>query len=175
MARAAIASIRQQMPDARIVHMTTGEPMPEADEAVSVAVTGHVWIRRAIVQAHAPLPMLSLDVDIVMRRDVSELWDLACDVALPRISDPHVRCTGGVWFCRSRAFLDCWAGKVRNFNPNDSRQLLAGLSAYAEEWTGAVHWLAESIYERLPKGANDACDGAALVHYRGRRKAWMSQ
>jgi hypothetical protein len=175
MARVAMAAVRRYMPSVEIVHLTTADssPMREADTVVQVVATGHAWIRRAIVQAHAPLPILSLDVDVVMRHDVSELWDIQCDVAMPDIRDPYVRHTGGVWFCRCREYLTSWAGKASVFDPTDVRALLVALSKHVETWSGKVAWIDERRYERLPTKAGEDFGDASLVHYRGPRKRWF--
>lgn len=175
MAVAAASAVRRHMPDAHIVHLATvgTPPILGSDAMVAVAADGHAWHRRAAVQALAPLPMLSIDVDVLMRRDVSELWELDCDLAIPDIADPHVRNTGGVWFCRSRDFLAGWGQRAKTLDPTDIRGLLSELSRYVETWPGKLAWLDEQVYERVPKSAGDACDGAALVHYRGPRKRWF--
>jgi hypothetical protein len=175
MAGVSIAAVRRCMPDATILHMTTPqtEPLRAADDVMMVPVAGHAWVRRAIVQAHAPAPILSLDVDVFMRRPVAELWELDCDVAMPDITDPAVRNTGGVWFCRSPALWQAWAKRVTEIDPTDVRALLIALSEHVDRWPGKIVRLPESKYERLPTGAHGDFGDASLVHYRGPRKRWF--
>lgn len=175
MALVAIAAVRKCMPDATILHLTTPQcaPLREVDAVVAVAADGHAWVRRAVVQACAPTPLLSLDVDVLMRRPVPELWDLDCDVAIPDIADPAVRNTGGVWFCRSAALWKAWAACMMEIDPTDVRALLVALSEHVDSWPGRVVRLPEHRYERLPTRAGEDFGEASLVHYRGPRKRWF--
>lgn len=175
----AAASVRRAMPNALIVHLTTinGPQVSWCDGRVAVPAEGNVVYRRA--WAHAEVhdifdgsQVLFMDVDQELRGDVSGMFDDGFHVAIPEIDDPHVRYSCGVVFSRTGRFWKDWA---QHLGPDDisTTDVLHKFTRFANSWDGWVRQLPHRLYERLPKSAEDPCDGALLVHYRGPRKAWM--
>lgn len=178
MARVAIASARRVMPAAEIIHLTMpgGPRLEEADTQLIVPAQGSAWARRPLVQGCARSPILLVDIDVVFRKSVAELWDLGADLALPVVEDPFVRYTGGVVYSADPDFWHGWAAEISGWaEPIDIRDMLVAFGLYVDDYAARrnVVRLPHSIYECLPLTAEDDCAGAAIVHYRGPRKRWF--
>lgn len=144
------------------------------ERPAKVATSGE---HRPRAQAELDGEVLFLDADCEIRGDLSHVWEQDFDIALPEIDDPFVRYTGGVVFSRSPAFWLGWADAMARFKYRqepDSRDQLMRFGRYIDGWPGRVLRLPWPVYERLPKRLGDPCDGALIVHYRGRRKAWWT-
>lgn len=175
MAPLAIASARAQMPGMEAVHVTADDgPVLEcADREVRVEATGVYPYKRVVAQRAAGGDMLFLDVDTLVKADLSGVWGEAFDIALPVVRDPFVKYTGAVVFVRKPAFWDGWIADPVWAKRYDLREMLVAFTRYVDAWPGKVLRLEEDVYERLPRGAGDAATGAKLVHYRGPRKRWF--
>lgn len=130
-------------------------------------------IRRVRAQAAVEQPTLFIDVDCIVRRDVSDVWRHEFDIALPEVADPFVRYSGAVVFSRSAAFWRNWAEHAIWAHRHDVRELLQAFTGYVDGFAGKVLRLPQWKYEALPKNGSDACPGASIVHYRGPRKDWI--
>jgi hypothetical protein len=176
LASLAVAAVRRHMPHAQIVHQTTeaGPVLPGADSEIRIAAAGSFAERRARLNAACgPGDTLFLDVDCIVRADVSAVFARPFDIALPVVPDPVVRYTGGVVFSRSPAFWAGWDAANRGVRYPGVREHLLAWQRYVKAWPGLVRELPHQVYERLPLNAADACEGAAIVHYRGPRKKWV--
>lgn len=175
MACDAIISARLHMPGAEVLHLTAhdGPQLDCADRELRVHATGVYPFKRVVVQRAAGNGMLFLDVDTLVKADLSEVWAADFDVALPLVRDPFVKYTGAVLFVRDARFWDAWITHPVWSQPYEVRQMLVAFTRYVDAWPGKVLRLDEDTYERLPRGASDACAGAKLVHYRGPRKRWF--
>lgn len=173
MADIAIAAARKNVPGAIIVHLTTeAGPKIAADEEIRVKASSHYTRSRAVAQSEIEGDALIMDVDMLIRADVSPVWQLDFDIAIPEVADPYVRYTGGLMFCRCPEFWREWSKSSAWDGPFNSRKWLQAFGEFVDRWPGKVLRLQESVYEALPvKG--EAPHGAMIVHYRGPRKKWM--
>lgn len=156
----AVAAAYRAMPGVPVIVLADEGPGPFA-------------LRRARAQAEIDGATLFLDVDCELRADVAGVFSQPFDVALPAIDDPHVRYTGGVVFTRSPAFWRGWATVLERAGALEVRELLQRLGQYTDNCAANVLRLDWRRYEYLPANGTDHCPGAAIVHYRGPRKAWF--
>lgn len=156
----AVAAAYRAMPGVPVIVLADEGPGPFA-------------LRRARAQAEIDGETLFLDVDCELRASVADVFRQPFDVALPEIRDPHVRYTGGVVFCRGSAFWRGWARVLEGAQELDVRALLERLGQYTDTCGARVQRLDWRRYEYLPVNGTDPCAGAAIVHYRGPRKAWF--
>lgn len=176
-----IASVRVHMPDAWIVQLSPESAVTVigVDARVNTREDGYFFARRA--RANALLgdrECLFPDSDTIFRASVSGMFmDQHFDVALPEIDDPSVRYSAGIVFSRSARFWSEQAAAMparatEGGQPSVS-EMLRFFTPFVDNWDGAVRRLPEAVYERVPRGPKDPCDGAAIIHYRGPRKRWM--
>lgn len=121
--------------------------------------------------------VLFADTDCLFMADVSGVFSHPFALAVPLIDDPNWHFSGGVVFSRSREFWRRLAGCAVFDRPADPmlEETLATINAAIEFTDPHLRHLAHQVYERLPRSTDDACAGAALVHFRGPRKRWMER
>lgn len=159
----AVEAVKHAMPDAEPLRLPSVNAVP------------YTWAR-AKAQSQEPRPTLFLDVDCIVRKDVSEVWREDFDVALPEVADPFVRYTGAVVFCRSVEFWKRWLNDGIwgwGGDPTNLREFLQAFTRHVDTFPGKVLRLPQWKYEALPKNRADTCPDASIVHYRGPRKAWI--
>lgn len=157
---------------ADVYHVERNDPAPlcEARAAAFMRVSGD-W--------------LFLDTDVLIRQDVSAVFDRRFDVAVADRNWPHIEPTPAL-----TAQMPYNAGVVFSRRPLFWREVLALVQAkgLGEDWMGdqwAIGQVADSgRYQRLvlpgmqfnypPGGPSDRGEhGAAIVHFKGPRKRWM--
>jgi lipopolysaccharide biosynthesis glycosyltransferase len=124
-----------------------------------------------------------LDTDIIIRRDLSDVWALDFDVALTRrgvtldtngqdvaVAMPY---NSGVMFCREPAF---WA---------EAHMVCAGFPDKFQTWYGDQLAIKQAVtgFELLeldvrswnysPRFEGDYPEQARVLHFKGKRKDWM--
>lgn len=194
-----VRSARLAMPEAHIVQFSdTDTPaVAGADRVIRRAVSGdEMMIARLDHLAHFEhREAVFLDTDIIVRRDLREVFELPFDVALTRrygeltvaADDPFGRhfasgnlidympYNAGVMFSRTQDFwVDCLRA-CEGMHPNFRRWYgdQMALKAVADRNYYAVFELAEARLNYSPEHARDWPDEALILHYKGARKAWM--
>jgi hypothetical protein len=189
LADAMVESVRRAMPDVPVVQFTDEE---------SPAVYGVDDVRRQRTLPMAMLRMahhaacegdwLFLDTDCIVNRDVRDVFQDSFDVAVADRNWTHIPMTIelqafnakmpyniGIMFSRSPQF---WQAVL---------QRLLTLPKEQQEWMGDQHaacaifaegqfhvkTLPGMTYHYPPSSADDTGTEAAIVHYKGPRKAWM--
>ena len=131
---------------------------------------------------------LLVDTDVVIRRDVQAVFeDRAFDVALTDRDWPHLPQPAdvlqsmpfntGVAFSRCQAFwtdtLTVWRGFREDARDWLSEQRAVAIVARTGKYRVKV--LSGSIYNYPPKDQNDKNNDAAIWHYKGPRKTWLTR
>jgi len=190
--RIMLASVRRAMPEARIVQLTdeTTAPMAQVDEVVRKPYDGtHLMTFRLRHMADLqPRNTLFLDTDVVVQHDLAFLFGQEFDVALTRrtgsIPDPNgvdgaalMPYNTGVMLSKASGW-DFW---------RQSCEYCESLHEQHRRWWGdqfAVREIAArstfrvldipcDIYNYSPTFENEDVSARFVVHYKGRRKAWM--
>lgn len=175
----AIAAARKAMPQAEIWHLTTPDgPELSADRCLRLDVPGEFAYRQAIISAALAGDVLFLDVDVVLRDDVSAVFEQDFDVAVTtdmRPGAPGIKYNGGVIFSRCPAYWKAIAdaGKGMDFykTPGDWEPIERARGAVADSGRFKLLVLPGEEYNYIPASPADI-QGKA-VHYRGKRKTWM--
>lgn len=180
-----LASIRKHMPGAEVWHFTdeTSPIVLGVDEARRLP-HGKMLERRLEHYALCEGDWLLLDTDVILKRDVSDVFEHHFDVALADRNWPHKTPTQeyllsmpfntGVCFSRYPGF---WADTLTAWRALPEQDWLSEQRAvYQVVRTGAfrVRILDGMVYNYPPKAEDDPCEGAAIVHYKGNRKGWMA-
>ena len=85
---------------------------------------------------------------------------------------PHVeRCVLAAFAQKTREPIDIILSDQGS--TDGTRELLQRLGQYTDNCASNVLRLDWRRYEYLPANGTDHCPGAAIVHYRGPRKAWF--
>jgi hypothetical protein len=181
-----IASVRQHMPNAEIIHLTDDvtPALPGADTvlrftATTNGVRENYWKRYWNAASHLTGETVLLGTDSIFRRDITSVFDGYFDVALPHIADKKWRYDAGTIFSRSpELYKRLAASPISNMSnaalfENDVVTFLAEFHRIS-----ATHQIVEisgEKYSFVPASANDAgIKKASIVHYRGPRKKWMT-
>jgi len=173
-----IQSARAAMPQAEIVHLTDeATPALEgADVVLRQPLEGNWWRRMWHASAALEGDVIHANTDIVFRADVSHVFALDFDIAVPHIADPVVRYDAGLLFCRRRSFCRRLADAPAAEAPEGD--IDAWLAAYNTEVDSARWWrvvLPGHIYSHVPLTEETArlATYARALHYRGPRKRWL--
>ncbi len=187
LARIMVESVRSVM-SCRIVQMTdSASPRIEGVERQEMDYDGqHLMTYRMRHLSLLPdVPLVTLDTDIIVQRDLTPILDREFDVALTKRRgrimwgeyDMAQACpyNSGVMFSKSRLF---W---------RDCRDLCESMPDNLQRWWGdqlAIRAGAESgkyrvlelecdEYNYTPADENEDVSSRAVVHYKGPRKQWM--
>lgn len=189
MAALSVASVRKHMPHAHVFHFTDAKTpgIEGVDQVIRIEQDMPMAVRRMQHNANARGKWLFMDVDIIVQRDVSDVFDEPFDVALTD-REGTVTYEGayaermpfnlGVSFSRSPAFWQLVLRYMRN------------MPLKLQNWTGDQLCICDMIRAGLTSGFNiktlpglnynyppkHAGDGehAALCHYKGPvRKLWI--
>jgi hypothetical protein len=182
-----VASCKRHMPTVPIMHMRD-EKTQEIDRCMSQVLP---WDGKRLMlyrgQHLAALPrgdVLSLDVDVIVQRDLRPVFHKPFDVALTKRKGPILDGDGvdiaklmpynaGVMFSTRNAF---WTRVL---------EIIKDLPEEAQNWWGdqlAVKAAAPefntldlpcSIYNYTPATEDEDVSDKAVVHYKGNRKDWM--
>jgi len=136
----AIAAARKAMPQAEIWHLTTLDgPELSADKCLRVDVQGEFAYRQAVISSYLLGDVLFLDVDVVLREDVSDVFERDFDVAVTtdmRPGAPGIKYNGGVIFSRCPEYWKdiAEAGKGMDFykTPGDWEPIERARGAVAD-------------------------------------------
>lgn len=178
-AERSIASVRAAMPQAEIWHLTTPEgPKLSADREFRLDVKGEFAYRQAMVSAEMTGDTLFLDVDVIVREDVSAVFEQDFDVAVTtdmKPGAPGIKYNGGIIFSRCPAYWRAIAeaGKGMDFRktPGDWNPIERMRNAVADSGKFKLLVLPGEEYNYVPSNAADI--GGKIMHYRGNRKSWM--
>lgn len=175
----AIAQARKAMPHAEIWHLTNLDgPELSADHCLRLDVQGEFAYRQAAISAELDGDVLFLDVDTVVREDVSHVFDHDFDVCVTtdmRPGRPDIKYNGGVIFSRCPAYWRAIAEAGRGLDfykvAGDWEPIERVRSAVADSGEFKLLVLPGEEYNYIPATAEDI--QGKIVHYRGKRKAWM--
>lgn len=178
MADAAIASARRFMPNAEIVHLTNTQfpALDGADMVVRDDLPGRNFLGRYFGLAHhLHGDVLYANCDILFKASVERVFEAKFDLAVPHIASPTVNYDGAIFFSRSPSFFEALSAAPECFGPEAPvGAQLAAINDTIAAFRGRVRALPGCVYSYVPKGPNDDCTGASIVHYRGPRKEWMA-
>lgn len=178
-AERAIAAARSVMPHAEIWHLTTLDgPKLSADKELRVDVVGEFAYRQAVISAELEGDVLFLDVDVIVREDVSHVFAHEFDVCVTtdmRPGAPGIKYNGGVIFSRCpdywRAIAEACKGMDFYKQPGDWEPIEQARGAVADSGRFKLMVLPGEEYNYIPANAEDM--RGKIVHYRGKRKTWM--
>lgn len=187
-ATALVAGAREVMPSVPVVQLTdtvTGRVAGVSD--VRRLQPGPMLERRLEHYAQCAGEWLLVDTDVSIRRDVSSVFDdPGFDVAVTDRQWPHLPQKSevlhtmpfntGVVFSRKPSFWQDVLTEWRSL-PSEARDWMSEQRAvYAVVRTGRyrVKILPGQVYNYPPSSPEDAT-AAALYHYKGPRKAWLSR
>jgi hypothetical protein len=188
MARRLIGSARHSMPTVEIVQFTdeTSPEVPGVDR-VSRKPHGRMLERRLEHYASCEGNWLLVDSDVILQRDVRDVFNEPFDVALTDRQWSHIKqpesmmldmpFNTGVCFSRSpdfwRAVLMIW----RSYTPEQQKDWLSEQRAVADVVRRDVFTvcvLPGMTYNYPPSSETDeGLKDAALVHFKGARKNWV--
>jgi hypothetical protein len=172
-----IASVREHMPKAEIWHLTdmNGPAVREADHELRVSVEGAFCYRRFYVQSLVDGETLFIDVDTILKGDVSHVFDdkdfdaaVTTDIAP---GDPSIVYNSGVTFSRSQHFWREQAEAMVGIPFEDWKAAEGTFTEVARRTSLKVKELPGEVYNRVPTTKDDV-DGL-ILHYRGKRKRWL--
>jgi lipopolysaccharide biosynthesis glycosyltransferase len=184
-AKLMVASVREHLPNARIVQMSDPDTAAIVDEVIRKPYDGRMMTFRLDHLADFPHEtMLILDDDCIVKGDLSHVFGHVFDVALTLRTGPvyyeKINMTEscpyntGVMFSRSQEFWERAAMVARNLPDRFQRwwgdQMAVGLTARRGGWI--VHDLDVQRYNWSPGAATDTSD-ALVWHYKGKRKDWL--
>lgn len=182
LAEISIASLRRFMgSEVEVIHITDKlfPALHVADTVMRCVDGGNFMCRWSSGRDDLQGDILYLDADTVFHASVIHVFDSTdFDIALPHIADRTVRFDGGVAFSRSPAFWAALRSQPAYTCEHDStpvHEIVQTLNRTAAEFRGRLLELPGKIYSYVPKSGKDTCDGAAIAHYRGPRKAWMRE
>lgn len=184
LAQIMVASVRKHMPYARIVqHSDMAYPeTPGVDHVIRLTLPGdHVerrWGHMAHMMAFTEDNVLSLDCDVVVRRDLRDVFERDFDIAMCRTPDRRdTAYNAGVIFAKPEGFafwqevLDAYQRTGKDEWEDSQR----ALTMAADDTRLKVLDLNFNVFNFTPAEAGTDRSAAALVHYRGRRKRFMAQ
>jgi len=182
---ALVASARRVLPGVPITHYTDDRsPIVPGVDGVRRLPDGPLLERRLEHYASAVGDWLFVDTDVELRADVSAVFDAPFDVALADRAWPGLPqgdemlltmpFNTGVVFSRAPAF---WQDVLTVWRATESKDWLSEQRAvYQVVRSGnyRVQILPGQQYNYPPRTVDDPCEGAAIVHYKGPRKAWWT-
>ena len=177
-----VASVRDAMPHAGIVHITDAQfpEIPGVDHVFREPWVDGGWIeyRFTALKAFTQLfgQHLFLDYDTVVRKDVSYVMDEDFEVAMCETPDRRDRVlNGGVIFCKTPKLYE------------NGRAIYVQTRSLQDGWEGGqtaqdiaaralrCKYLDFDKYNFTPDCIGQVPDSAEIVHYRGRRKRFMAK
>ncbi len=182
-----LASVRRAMPDVEIVQFTTDARMRLA-EVDRIVIRPELPLATALLETRTSVSgdWLFLDTDVIVREDVRHVFDQPFDVAFATREGtlrPHEigtkfmannRFNSGVAFSRSQQF---WRDALANLRTmSEGRQRWCGdqesLTKIVDSGRYQVRVL-PNRYNYPPFTAAERLDDKSIVHFKGKRKAWM--
>lgn len=188
MARRMLLSARAVMPGVEVVQLTDEKtPAVPGVNRVNRRPHGRMLERRLEHYASCQGEWLLLDTDVIVQRDVRDIFERAFDVALTDREWSHVSQSDefmrempfntGVAFSRSPAFwqavLETWRGLTTE-QQNDWMSEQRAVAHVVRTDTFTVCVLPGMVYNYPPTTETDVgLKDAALVHFKGARKQMM--
>lgn len=180
-AKKAAIRARNRIPGAHLTLLTTRDFPGLVDqsfdlvERLDLKMDCFYGYRKCVANSTVDGECLFLDVDCIVQRDVSPIWDTPFDLALClRYMSKMVEKTpfnGGVAFSRSREFWRDVAGKHSDHTcPADTERRF---SEVAMNDKYVIRALNGDIYNYSPKTKEEDVSGRAIVHYKGDRKSYL--
>jgi len=179
LAEKCIASVREHMPQAEIWHVTTldGPTTLSADKTIRKDVKGPFAYRRAMLNAEMTGDVLFIDDDVIIRADVSDVFDDDFEVCVTtdmQPGAPEIKYNAGVIFCRVPAYWQAIAHECKNMDfgkvDGDWYPIEMAHNRIAESGF-KLKVLPGDEYNHIPANADDI--GGKIAHYRGNRKVWL--
>lgn len=186
-ARRMIASVREHMPHARLVQLTSEDypAMEGVDEVLRHPERGDFsrWLLETMLDLFKQYRgnVISLGTDMVVQADLSPVFDYDFDFAgsrYPLTTRPdRLFCFCGLFFKPDGYGVIRKTLRIYNNNPviQDGwmGSELALFCATFEPWPWMVRELDFDVFNRTPNEPGTDLSGAKLVHYRGPRKRFM--
>lgn len=187
LARILITSVRRTMPGVPIVHMTdeTTEAIAGVDE-MRRRPAGPVALSVLEHYAECAGDWMLVDTDVVVRRDVRDVFGLTFDIAVATREGTFKPSEVGTKFMRGMPFNK---GVVFSKNPAFWSAAAAALRECSEKqqsWMGDQRAMNDIIatgrffvrvltndFNYPPKKRNEDLSDKYVLHYKGPRKAWM--
>ena len=184
LAKRMIASVREHMPDVIITQLTDTRTraLAEVDEVrrIDGANYGYLVYKH---MATLPEPFIRLDYDMIVQGDLTHVLE-DTDLAFNTHSDPVVtRSDWGMkypyatclWAARNggKEFAESFRGLHIISGRDDWLGLVPSVNEAIEASTLNIRMLEGYIYNYTPKDRNDRPKEALVIHYKGKRKAWM--
>jgi hypothetical protein len=186
-----VAEAKLRMPGVKVVQLSDADTplVPKVDEVKRFKRPASLLKQRLTLYAELDGDWLLVDTDVSIRNDVRGVFsDDMFDVALCDRNWPHLKqgdqmlhlmpFNTGVVFTRSRAF---WCDVLQYWRSLSGPQQLDWLSeqiaVYHIVRTGRyrVKILPGMAYNYPPNAPQDQPVIAAMLHYKGNRKPWLSQ
>jgi lipopolysaccharide biosynthesis glycosyltransferase len=183
-----VASVRKAMPDARIIQLSDMDS-PEVqgiDEVIRKPYSGYLMTFRLIHLAALRGEWITLDTDIIVKKDIREVFSKPFDVALTKRTNKILDANGvniveimpynaGVMFSRNHIFWE------------QALESLMRMPESAHKWYGdqlAIRVMVDSdhfnlleldcnTYNYTPSDADERKD-VHVYHFKGNRKDWMT-
>lgn len=184
MARMLVRSAKEHMPDVPIYQLTR-EKVRAPCEAIRIPGDMPMGVRRLKHYASLEGNWLFLDVDVLFQRDVRHVFDLPFDVAFASREGTFLEnhdyakvmpYNFGVVFSKNPAYWQMLIPHLLELSPElqewGGEQYLAGQLANQALSCFSVEIL-PSAYNFTPVRRDDDFRHAAIVHYKGKRKAWI--
>lgn len=179
LAEKAITAARLAMPQAEIWHLTTQDgPTLSADQCLRMDVAGEFAYRQAVISAEMSGDVLFLDVDVMAREDVSDVFAADFDVCVTTDMRPGaegIKYNGGVIFSRCPAYWQAIAEACKGMDfyktTGDWEPIERARGAVADSGRFRLKVLPGEDYNYIPANPEDV--QGKLIHYRGKRKAWL--
>lgn len=183
-----VQSIRATMPGVEIVQFTddTSPRVPDTDH-VQRLPHGPMLERRLEHYSHCEGDWLLVDTDVQMLRDVRHIFtDTRFDVALTDRNWPGIPqgddvmhtmpFNTGVCFSRSSVFWQDVLTTWRAYAPTQRDWLSEQRAVYDVIRTGRyrIRILPGQVYNYPPRVIDDEMAGAAIAHFKGQRKQWLT-
>lgn len=120
-------------------------------------------------------PYLSLDVDLIVVRDVSSGFDPSFDAVMTVRDAVEMPYNGGVFWVNNIAFVEDCVRQIENMKPE------------WQDWTGGqramfdaakrfrIKELPCSTWNYSPANSDDVGRNSKILHYKGKRKQWMRE
>jgi hypothetical protein len=180
-----VRSVHAQMPGVPVVQFTdeTSPPVPGVD-SVNRKPGGPLLERRLEHYADCSGDWLLLDTDTLVRRDVRDVFPVEpfdaafADRAWPHLPQGDSVLTSmpfntGVAFSRNQALWQRVLADWREHGDTDWLSEQRSVWRVVRKGAFLVRVLPGMVYNYPPKSQKDPCKEAAIVHYKGYRKAWM--
>lgn len=180
-ARASIASVRSVMPGAEVVLLTTTQwngPDLGADNVrrLNLPMDCFYGYRKYFSQSMIDGDNLFLDVDCIVQKDVSKIFEREFDISVcyrckqDKLQN-NIPFNGGVVFSRCPEFWKEAAG-----NPDDHKdwsKTEKRLSETAMNDDYLVRVIDGNVYNYTPNVSGEDMSERTIVHYKGRRKEFL--